>query len=61
MEELERTGKMPGQPSDEEKISVHTKQQIEEKISLPQPPQPSQPQQWPNGPELNNYSGGYEH
>lgn len=50
---------MPGQPSDEEKISVHSKQQIDEKISLPPPP--PQGQQWPNAPELNNYSGGYEH
>lgn len=52
---------MPGQASEEEKISVHTKQQIDDKISLPPPPQPSQGQQWPTAPELNNYSGGYEH
>ncbi|KAG2201968.1 hypothetical protein INT47_000507 [Mucor saturninus] len=60
VEELERTGKMPGQQTNEEKLSVHTKEQTDENISLPPPPPPQQ-KQWPNAPELNSYHGGYEH
>lgn len=65
VEELERTGKMPGQTSDEEKSPVNNKMEVppqhqQQEQHLPPPPQQQQQQpQWAT-PDMNNYGGGYQ-